>query len=62
MCIIIITCVFAVLTVTADYDNSLKMPVCSRYGADLFQRYFRPDGHSYNVCQRYYWLFIGVCL
>jgi len=36
-----------------DFDNSLKMPVCSRYGTDLFQKYFRPDGRTYNVCQLY---------
>jgi len=38
--------------IAIDFDNSLKMPVCSRYGTDLFQRYFRSDGRSYNVSQR----------
>jgi len=37
-----------------DFDNSLKMPVCSRYGTDLFQKYFRPDGRTYNVCFRHF--------
>jgi len=46
------------VSIIADFDTSLKMPVCSRYGTDLFQKYFRADGRTYNVCQRYY-LIIG---
>jgi len=42
------------LLIFVDFDSTLKMPVCSRYGTDLFQKYFHPDGRTYNVCQLCY--------
>jgi len=40
--------------VIVEFDKGLKMPICSRYGTDLFQRYFCPDGRTYNVWLLYY--------
>ncbi|CAD5114251.1 DgyrCDS3392 [Dimorphilus gyrociliatus] len=32
-----------------DFDASMRKPICSRYGTNLFQRFFRNDGRTFNI-------------